>query len=268
MPVVDPARDDLPGIAAYRRDATRQRFELSHRYLRRWNNESLPLFDGHAKMSQFGSLWRVFTGGHLQQLLEQEYPDTNLPFQILTRPGEIDNLNQHLEAYYMLVGVVYRGKPADEMPGIFQNPVSADSQAYAQAMVFVPKRRLIKLRLGPGGNPISSTPIASTGIPGQGLSFSGPRYGGGPPPAPPPADETSPGEEEEENYIVVRQSTSSFPDEWSLISQNWTAQIVPATCLQIPQILSQPPYGLAQTGFNTPDLTEITAEEFIWLSNH
>ena len=38
-----------------------------------WNNVMMRPFDQHAKMSQFGSLWRGFTCGQLNELLE-EYP--------------------------------------------------------------------------------------------------------------------------------------------------------------------------------------------------
>jgi hypothetical protein len=266
LPVVDPMTDAIAQWQQYAADARLQRFELAHRYLREWNQVSLPLFDGYVKMSQFGALWRIFTGGHLQKLLEEDYPDTNLPFQILTRPEEIVDLNDHLEHHYMVVGVVYGPKMSDRIPGIFRNPVAPDSMAYAQAMVFVPRRRLIKVWPGQEGD-CCGQPPPRTGIPGQGLGVGMPPVGPAPPPPQPPADdETSDGEEL--LPIVVRQSIWYHPEPWSLVNQNWTVQLVPATCERIPRILSLPPDGSATSAFHLPALEGMSIEEFQWVSNH
>jgi len=266
MPVVDPVMDEEPGRERYANDARQQRFRLAHRYLRRWNGESLPIFDSYAKMSQFSSLWRIFTGGHLQKLLEQDYPDTNLPGQVLRRPDRIEDLNEHLEWNYMFVGVVYREQMADRIPGVFQNPVAPDTQAYAQAMVFVPKRRLIKTWVRPGGGggggPGGST---QTGIPGQGIGLGRPPS----PPVPPrPPRQPGDGDPIEPYAVVVRQNARYHPEPWSLINQNWTAQLVPATCGSISEILSTQPYGSNMPMVDTPDLSGVSDDEFLWLSNH
>ena len=269
LPVIDPMTDDVPGWKTYAAEARQQRFELSHRYLREWNLVSLPLFDGYVKMSQFSGLWRIFTGGHLQKLLNEDYPDTNLPFQILTRPREIADLNSHLEQHYMLVGVVHRAKMPDRVPGIFRNPVAPDTAAYAQAMVFVPRRRLIKLWPDDHGQ-YGGMPPPSTGIPGQGLGMGSPPVAPAPPPQqpqPPPGNEEE-SDEEELQPIVVRQDVRYHPEPWSLINQNWTAQLVPATCGTIPTILSSPPSDGSSFGFFLPDLRHMSVEEFLWVSNH
>jgi hypothetical protein len=264
LPVVDPVTDDVPGREDYAADARRQRFELAHRYLRNWNDESLPLFDDFVKMSQFSNLWRIFTGGHLQKLLHEDYPDVNLPFQNVTRLHEIFDLNEHLEQYYMVIGTVYRRKMSDRIPGVFRNPVGPDTLAYAQAMVFVPRRRLIKVWPGDFSDADYST---RTGIPGQGM-------GGGQPPAPPtpppppPGDGSDPSGDQEIKPVVARQNVRYHPEAWSLINQNWTAQLVPATCGRIPQILSTPPDSLSASTFELPALSELGFEEFLWVSNH
>lgn len=82
LPVVDPVMDETYDQEEYLSDARSQRRKLAHRYLRDWNNESLEAFDQMARMSQFSNLWRIFTCGQLKRLLEEEYPDTNMPFQI------------------------------------------------------------------------------------------------------------------------------------------------------------------------------------------
>jgi hypothetical protein len=166
----------------------------------------------------------------------------------------------------MVVGVVYRTKMRDEMPGIFRNPVAPDSQAYAQAMYFVPKRRLIKAWVTRGG---SSPPPApppwggQTGVPGQRLSLP-PRPSRRPPPRG-GLGELSP---VEHYFIVRRQNKSYHPEVWSLVHQNWTTQLVPATCPNIPVILSQLPDGLELSEFQPPDLRGITIDDFLWVSNH
>ncbi len=298
--VVDPVTDDVPpGRQFYLEHARAQRFELAHRYLRNWNDESLPLFDGYVKMSQFGNLWRIFTGGHLQKLLDSEYPNRNLPFQVLAPPGEIAGiegrlgyyapdeaarlntylggcspreiagLNEYLEDYYMVVGVVYREKMSDRIPGVFRNPVAPDTQAYAQAMVFVPKRRLIKVWPGGPGGGGGDRASTQTGIPGQGVGVGGPPSApvAPPPPSPPPPGE-EPSEAEKIQPTVVRQDVWYHPDAWSLICQNWTAQLVPATCGRIPQILSTPPASMSSSAFDLPALSDLSDEEFLWISNH
>lgn len=296
--VVDPVTDDVPGREVYMEHARSQRFELAHRYLRNWNDESLPLFDGYVKMSQFSNLWRIFTGGHLQKLLEEDYPHRNLPFQVLAPPGEVADIegrlgyyspdemarlntylegcsgreaadiNRYLEQYCMVVGVVYREKMADRIPGIFRNPVAPDTQAFAQAMVFVPKRRLIKVWPGAGGGG-GFDPSTQTGIPGQGVGVGGPPPAPSPPPPPaPPPPGGEPPKEEEIEPLVVRQDVWYHPDAWSLICQNWTAQLVPATCSRIPRILSTRPESSASSDFDLPALSELGVEDFLWISNH
>jgi len=265
MPVVDPVVDEVPGREEYAADARRQRFNLAHRYLRQWNGESLPIFDSYAKMSQFSSLWRIFTGGHLQKLLEQDYPVTNLPSQILTRPDRIENMNGHLERNYMFVGVVYREQMADRIPGVFQNPVAPDTQAYAQVMVFVPKRRLIKSWVRPGGSGGGSGGSTQTGIPGQGIGLGLPPS----PPVPPrPPQQPGDGDPNQPYAVVVRQNARYHPEPWSLINQNWTAQLVPAMSGNITRILSAQPNGSNMPQVDTPDLSGVGVDEFSWLSNH
>ena len=62
-----------------------QRELLSHHYLDQWNRRCLVFFDYYAKMSQFSSLWRNFTCGQLEHLLNVSIRTSNLPFQIRQR---------------------------------------------------------------------------------------------------------------------------------------------------------------------------------------
>ena len=99
-------------------------------------------FDRKAKMSQFGALWRSFTCGQLNELLNQEYPYTNLPMMIRLDQSELTGNNANMEQHFTFLGVVYRKKPTDLMPAVFTNPLSSDAVAYTEVRVFVPQGRI------------------------------------------------------------------------------------------------------------------------------
>jgi hypothetical protein len=252
LPVVDPELDAVPEQELYINDARRQRASLAHTYLEHWNNESLQVFDIDGKMSQFSNLWRIRTCGHLNRLLDEEYPRTNLLFQIRTPVNRIDRLNAHLEQDFMFVGVVYRDKLPDLIPGIFRNPVGADTQAYAQISMYVPRRRLIWVQRDGG---VFDRPQSSGGVPGQTVEL--PTRGGGAPVVIPPAER-----------VVGRQSPGPHPDRWDLITQNWSMQLVPATAASLPMILSTPPSIYSATSIETPNLGELGPEDIPWISHH
>jgi hypothetical protein len=293
LPVVDPVMDEVPNREEYMEDARQQRSELAHEYLRRWNDESMQPFDEDGKMSQFANLWRILTCGQLQRLLIDEYPDTNLPFQIRHKIDEVVDVNGHLELDFMYVGVVYRDKIDDRIPGIFQNPIKNDSTTYAQLMMFVPHARLVKRWRGPTPGPAEFVEVEESGggVPGDPVSFrnaqmpvqSAPRpepaawqiYPGGDYPEndlPDDSDESPADENDDDDdepwWWVTRQSSEWFPSRWDLVTQNWTVQLTPATSSSIPQILSQQPYVNEMPAFDLPDLTPLTSEDLQWLSHH
>lgn len=299
LPVVDPVMDLVPNQEVYRKDARQQRSELAHEYLRRWNRESLQAFDDYGKMSQFANLWRIFTCGQLRRLLVEEYPDTNLPFQIRHKLNDVADVNGHLEQDFMFVGVVYRDKIDDRIPGIYQNPIENTSTAYAQLMMFVPRARLVKQWLDPTAGGAQGRPSdTGGGVPGQQIPIPVPALRGlqgvpGPQRIPGPqtaAWQTSPSngdpagdshddpddspgngdrdDEDELPWIVRRQSGQWFPSSWDLITQNWTVQLTPATSGSIPEILSLQPYVNHMSAFELPDLTPLTSEDLQWLSHH
>ncbi len=152
LPVSDPVYDSTRYQDDYFRDSVDQRRRLSFYFLGSLNDSMLEKFDasrrhpgdstfGVAKMSQFGNLWRGFTRGYLQELLE-EYPHSNLLFQLRKDSLEFSNTNQYLENDYMYVGVAYWKAMTEHMPGLFRNPLDADSVAFAQAQLFIPQRRI------------------------------------------------------------------------------------------------------------------------------
>jgi len=263
LPVVDPELDMEPGQQDYFETAVEQRESLSERYLRDWNNDSLRAFDLLGKMSQFANLWRIVTGGQLKKLLEVDYPESNLPFQIrrqFTRAeATTEDFTTELERDYMYVAVAYASPLREKAPGIFRNPLEATSQAYSQVFVFVPRRRLIKVF--EDGSITGEGATNFGGVPGQTLEL----------PAPPrnqpdtPDDEADP----EEQFLISRQSSRSYPEGWNLLTQNWTTQLAPASSAAIPSILSTQPYmDETMSNITTPDLSGMTTQDLQWVSHH
>lgn len=260
LPAVDPSpyasvSGGSPGMQpAYTQAAREQRRRQANRYLADWNNESLAAFDRYGKMSQFGNLWRIFTCGHLKRLLEVEYPDRNLPFQIRSRSETPGDQNDYLEQDYMFVGVVYERQPSELVPGVFKNPAAFDRQAFSQIEMFVPRRRLIRVRPGPGGNPPGES---IGGVPGGFIILP-------PDPAPPPPPPSG----DPPDWMVVRQGGGWHPDGWDLATQNWAVQLVPATARHIREILSAPPYVNNVTAGNVPNWVGLTPDDVGNLTHH
>jgi Flp pilus assembly protein TadG len=221
LPAVDPVLDMEIDQEEYFEVARRQRRQLAERYLADWNNESLRVFDLEAKMSQFGNLWRGFTCGQLNKLLEEDYPDTNLPHVIRRRTATEGNTNQYLEDHFMFVGVAYWPKLDEMLPGLFKNPIESDAQTFAQVMLFVPEPRLVKrwrsVESSGGGAGLGGVPGDIIDLPAEGES-----------------ENSEPGRE----WYVVRQGR---PRHWDLLNQNWTCQLVPATSGAIQAILESDP---------------------------
>lgn len=244
LPVVDP----LAGSSAQFQLARQQRDSLAHRYLEEWNNETMAVFDYFGKMSQFGNLWRIFTCGQLRHLLEVEYPQDNLPHLLRTDFGEMDNLNAVLENDFQFVGVAYRSSTPFRIPGIFSNPLASDPQAYAQVMLFIPRRRLVWWNNY--SDSIDRPDLG--GIPGHSVELPDPPAGPDEEPGDAP-DRPDPNQwyvtrqdwirqwsDRDQDYNYV-QAYGRFEETWSLLTQNWTVQMVPATATYLPQILSTQP---------------------------
>lgn len=257
LPAVNPVGGSELDMSRYRDRAKSNRDKLARRYLRKWNSSVLKHFDHFGKMSQFSSLWRIFTKGELQRLLDEQYPRRNLPHVIRSRrPGQ-----QELERDYMFVGVVYRPRRADFMPGVFANPIETDTVAFAQISLFTPQRRLVwahhqeRTHRPPDG-------LDGGGIPGL--------------PNPFPVVDEEPREPPEEPgeswWSVVLQSRSWHGSEWSLFNQNWSAQMVPATAPRLTTILSRRPYIHADMDETLvrglPSLTGLQRRDIRWINHH
>lgn len=239
LSVVDPSplgRDfaGVPNGADYFERATLQRQELAKHYLELWTRDKLSLFDRQAQMSRFSHLWRIFTCAELDRLLNEEYPQTNLPMMIrltdfgtdwetLHREGSAEDINRNLERDFQFLGVVYRDHRRESGPGLFKNPLAKHSDAitFTQISLFLPRPRRYLSTGGSGGGEI-----------GLGGTFG---FSGGLDSSPPPtAQGPIPPEDE-------RWPSENWPMHWDLLNQNWTVKIVPATAPAIPEILQTPP---------------------------
>lgn len=142
LPVADPVFDTTMFQPQYFRAARAQRSSISNRYLTALNSRMLPEVTSRANLSQFARLWRGITCGYLNDLLD-EYPDSNLLFQL--RESDLRQIarNEYIEQEYLFVGVGYWQSMPERLPGLFRNPMDADDITFAQIRLFVPRNRLI-----------------------------------------------------------------------------------------------------------------------------
>ncbi|MEE9603709.1 MAG: Tad domain-containing protein [Thermoguttaceae bacterium] len=227
LPVVDPVMDLLFDQEKLLEKARKQRKSMANRYLSHWNNQTMLFFDRKAKMCQFSAFWRSFTCGQLKQLLEDEYPDTNLPHLIRTEKTDVVDASRHMAENFTFLAVVYWKKLPERMPGLFKNRTESAALAFAQVRMFVPRRRLRWYWYGPGGGGGSSD-IPIGGVPGDFPDL--------------PSDEVNEpgtgGDPDGGRWRVGRQGVS---EAWDLLNQRWTCQLVPAVMPNLALILQTAP---------------------------
>ena len=268
LPVVDPELDNVPNQAQYQATATQQRNNIANNYLTQWNNQMMAVFDRIAQMSQFGVLWRGFTCGQLNKLLNQDYPNSNLPFVIRADGSQLFG-NPDLEGDYHFVGVCYWPPLTEALPGLFTNPktpngnnkaaVAAD-QTFAAVTMYIPRNRLVWQYINPnagGGNnaiPIGGVPGDAVNLPGTGNNNGG---GGG-------------GNNAAGQWIVGRQGN---PTDWDLLNQNWTLKLVPAVSTNrtnMLTILQTPPpvFAAGAQVSQVPALGNLSIQDWNTLNSH
>jgi hypothetical protein len=250
LPVVNPVGGTELDMGGYFNLARTTRDQLAQMYLRQWNNAVLRHFDHLGQMSQFSNLWRIFTRGELERLLNEEYPSSNLPHVLRSRRHD----EVEFEQDFMFVGVVYRDRRGDMMPGVFRNPVQSDTTAFAQVTLFVPEPRLVWAHFTDrGGGPGDPS---GGGIPGQPNPF--PTEEPDPIPSPPG----------ESWWAVVVQPGGWHSGSWSLFNQNWSTQITPATAQDLQHILGTAPYIYGDLGLDLPQLQGLTTQDVRWINHH
>jgi Putative Flp pilus-assembly TadE/G-like len=149
LPAIDPASDTDPQAVQARSQAISQRDGLARHYLRLWNNVMMQPFDQHAKMSQFGRLWRGFTCAQLERVI-QENSVRNYPHVIRDSSAAASAGSPYLDDY-QFVGVAYRRKVIPASPRFFTDSLGSDNQAFAQGMLFIPHRRIVWYTIDPMG---------------------------------------------------------------------------------------------------------------------
>jgi hypothetical protein len=141
LPAIDPASDTDPEAVDARSRAIRERDNLARHYLRLWNDAMMAQFDQHAKMSQFGRLWRGFTCAQLEQVID-ENSVRNYP-HVIRDPSTAAAAGSPYLDDYQFVGVAYRRKVIPAGPKFFTDSLATDNQAFAQGMLFIPRRRIV-----------------------------------------------------------------------------------------------------------------------------
>jgi hypothetical protein len=253
LPVVDPVMDLLPDQGQRMALARKQRRIQSARYLNDWNWRAMYVFDREAKMGQFGRLWRHFTCSQLNHLLEVEYPTTNLPHVIRTEWNPTANLDgtAHLDEQFTLVAVVYWQKMPELMPALFRDPIDGDSMAYAQVRFFVPKRFWVWHWYEPHPHQYAGN------IGGHRIDW------------PPPEDGTEPEEPQNQGQGEWRIAMGpGYSEDWSLLNQHWTVQLVPATTPMLATILQTQPPQDGGANITVPDMGGLDTETITTISPH
>ncbi len=251
LPVVDPELDRMANQGDYLHTAVEQRRRYAHRYLDEWNATMLSAFDQVGKLSQFGGLWRSFACGYLEHLLNVEYPKSNLPMVIYENPAKSADSNTELQKHYTFIGVVYWKKLPDFAPRLFDNPLEADAQAFAEVHLFIPQRRLEWVKEGGTNNP---APVLIGGVPGEMASVpAGPSQNGG-------GGGNAP-------WVVGR---VGGPMVWNLFNQSWNCQLAPVTQPSLATILQTDPNlsGFTSGGYTLPNLGQLSGEDLQEISPH
>ncbi len=232
LPAVDPELDSLANQDEYVNTAVKQRWKLSHEYLNQWNDQLMSGFDQLAKMSQFSNIWRSFTCGYLEHLLNVEYPKSNLPMVIYEDPGATANPNASLAKHYAYISVSYWKKMPEAAPGLFKSPLEADDQAFAEVHLFIPRDRLEWVHKGSSNAGPEASPLG--GVPGQIA------YG--------PVTQPTGNSGGSSQWVVGR---VGGPTEWNLLNQSWNCQLAPVTQPALTTILQ-----------TTPDLPTFTSGQY------
>ncbi len=231
----------------YLANSVSRRNRLANAYLSKWNlnnindgdpdNLDLRPFEREsygqggrvsAKMSQFINLWRGFTQAKLSQLLNLDFPNTNLPHMLRMRdPGMTQQ--QYLENEFTFVAAVYRKQRQPTMPGMYRAPITGDSLAFARVSLYLPVPRYIT----GGGCP--------NFLCRQTINFVG-----------------------DTRCVTCR---DPWPREWSLFNQNWAAKMTPTSAESTVALIQTNPQGFAP-GVTLPNFGSIQVQDLKAINTH
>jgi hypothetical protein len=189
----------------------------------------------------------------LNRRRENDYPFVMYNLQSLTNVNEFVDTNLHF------VGVVYRRHRNELGPGMFENPLNqtSDAQTFSQVRLFLPRPRSVRYVPGrtAGGNGSTSPDVVGLGGTfGFTSQLEVPREQ--------PATSASNGNELEERWVP-----ENWPTQFSLLSQNWMVQLVPATTPNLSRILSANPGG-DLSDVRTPAYGRASSRTMKGINNH
>jgi Putative Flp pilus-assembly TadE/G-like len=332
LPVLDPSRTghdvsqigDVPAAgcptcySCMECISRKKREQRARQYLELWIRQWMsPYFEypdngtpsygaSSAKMSNFINFWRVFACANLTQLLNNEYPLTNLPFVLRDPPAFPDGCvaitdptdpnypggpcpppqpltQQTLEKNYNFVAAVYWPTQKPMFPGLFQNPLARDSKTYAmtfaQASILIPRGRFSRLNPQENSPWVHLYPCPPNGMccanlydrsPGSWdrytLSNTNPQIL--------LACPEDPNARQPYNcsvpYYAYQARWERF-GQWDSFNQNWTVKLVPATAANLTTIISQHPAGHlggALQSYQAPSLQNIPLQQFHLVNTH
>ncbi len=208
-------------------------------------------------MSQFGTLWRGFTCGQLDKLLNKDYPNSNLPFVIRTPPKQSGDKNPYLESNFKFVNVAYWPRLHETLPGLFKNANRNDALAYSEYLLFVPSKRLVRNPVNQGGG---GGGLNIGGAPGGAITLPGPA-----------AAQAQGGGGAAGAWNIGRDGT---PTAWDLLNQSWRVKLVPAISAGIPTILQTSPQNVTlsdngqQRGVQPPQLGGLSSQQLNVINTH
>lgn len=152
LPIVDPdpSQSDypqLPNAQDYFTRSVQRRNSLARQYLNQWLDDDnlfrgLGFFGDEAKMSSLQAFYRITTCAYLNELLNDEYPTTNVPMMLRNDFGQSLTDNDVLDRDYTYVGVSYRAHVNEMGPRMFRNPIdqSADAVTFSQISLYIPRQ--------------------------------------------------------------------------------------------------------------------------------
>jgi hypothetical protein len=153
--------------------------------------------------------------------------------------------------------MVYWKKPPEALPGLFQNPLEADDQAFAEVHLFIPRKRLEWVQEGASGasgatqSPLGAVPgeIAYAPMDQSAGGSSGGGSGGG------------------STWAVGR---VGGPTIWNLLNQSWNCQLAPATQPALATILQSNPNlpGFSSGQYKLPNLGGLGSDDLQQISPH
>ena len=210
---------------------------------------------GASKASALYWVWKIYTCGQLNQLLDVDYYATNLPYiyrvpnnafvgqaqQCQRAPQVYDcacltgeyvslmaqNVDQSvLDQCHTFVGVAYWPRMSQTSPVFFRYPLTTDALAFAQVSVFIPKARY-------------------TCCPWQ--TQVGITQGGQP---------------------IMANNMDNNPPWWDITNQNWTAQLAPATSDSVVSILQSPQAQQFAPNVRTPSLGGLSPFSLRQINTH